>query len=54
MAKAITWCPKQIPNNGLLLAIISFAVFCAWCNGSGSPGPFDKKYPSGLKLFKSS
>ena len=44
---------EKIPNKGWSLAMISLATPMALVKGSGSPGPLDKKNPSGLNEAKS-
>ena len=43
------WWPRQIPKIGVL-PINSRIVLWAYSSGSGSPGPFDRKTPSGSSL----
>ena len=48
-AIANNWWPRQIPNTGNPLFIISFIIFTAYFPvAAGSPGPLDKKTPLGL------
>src|SRR5690606_30906460 len=43
-----------MPNSGLPVPNIFFVVSTAQGIAAGSPGPFDKKYPSGFHLLNSS
>ena len=48
------WCPKQIPKTGLPSLVISLVVLITFFITEGSPGPLDKKKPSGSQEFNSS
>ena len=49
-----SWCPRHIPKIGMPALRNSFIFSIAYSQGSGSPGPFDKKMPFGDFFITSS
>src|SRR5262249_4056613 len=47
-ARPRSWCPRQIPKMGLPVAISPSIVLMGPGSASGSPGPLERKIPSGL------
>ena len=48
--RARIWWPKQIPKIGKLILIKSLIILIAYFPvAAGSPGPFDKNIPFGLR-----
>ena len=52
-ARAITWCPRQMPKRGTVPISLRVSSTCAFCT-CGSPGPGDHMTPSGLNASTSS
>ena len=54
-ASASIWWPRQMPNKGFFASSICWITGTAYSPvAAGSPGPFDRKKPSGLWLITSS
>jgi len=45
-ARASSWCPRQIPKIGSLPTSVAMDVL-RWWSAAGSPGPLERKTPSG-------